>query len=1084
MTTSDSAPIGATFTYKFNPSFQSDAEAIDSFVVRRAELGSILEILRSNVGAARNQNVLITAPRGAGKTTLVRRVLAEVRTSSDLFRSWHPIFLGEESYTITTPGEFFLECLFHLQDHLQDQRWRALYDEVGAQRDEPALLRTALSALRGFAQEQQKQKRLLLIVENVHMIFTEQIGTESDALRRVLDEDTTFMMLATSVREAIGENEDGSDVSFVRDYRIVHLRPLDLTECQKLWEALTHQNVKQERIRPLQILTGGSPRLLRIMAEFAVTPSLQNLMENLNLLIDQNTEYFKSQLDGLPPTERKVFAALLDIWDPSTAKQVSESARVNVNIASAMLGRLADRGSVIKLPGKGRAATYHAAERLFNIYYLMRRRSHPSSRVRALVAFMTQYYRGDELIDTTAKLVAEACSLHPLRRQEYHSTFNAIIAQSSGEIRQRILSQTPDDFLSPIRDSAEFRSATAAIAASQRDEELIGSVVNHEEGHSSGTKPQSRRTKRTLALLKKVRAALGEKNHSLAEGLLREAIASNQTDGQLWLQLALVLRDAQTDSDEALSAAERAATLLPNDSMAHAILGLTLYNRNGNNTDIERHISKAIDLDPHNILALSTFGDIKHELGELAEALDYYRRAWTEAPDLEFALYDVISILGSHLGRHKEAEVILLKALETHPEWQAARNYLAESLAAQNRMKDAEAILRQGIERDEASPARWADLARFLFVRRRKYDEARIAFEHSIRLDEKRPNVWITYARVLQKLGNATDAAIEAVRTATKLEPESTGAWLALARIYDENGKIVEAESAFRKAIALDESSARSWFEFGMFLQDIPGRLSDSEAALRRAVASSEDYPCMVPKELAALLIHRGADKDAKPLLTRAVELNKDCYCSLTLLAGVASRERETDKAEKYFEIALEVNPEGITAMTGLAQLAIEQNSDLGLAGTLVDRAMAANPKDPRVLLARALLRRSQHAVQECLEDLGRALAIDPEFAEAQVLLALVEAQQGEAAKAISHLTDAMRWVDRRRELLSGIVDTAVILVQRGHIASVAQAIREADAVEYLEPLHVALEMLQGETPLVAKEVQEVATDIVGRITK
>ena len=39
----------------------------------------------------------------------------------------------------------------------------------------------------------------------------------------------------------------------------------------------THQDVKQERIRPLQILTGSSTRLLRIMAEFAVTPSLQNL---------------------------------------------------------------------------------------------------------------------------------------------------------------------------------------------------------------------------------------------------------------------------------------------------------------------------------------------------------------------------------------------------------------------------------------------------------------------------------------------------------------------------------------------------------------------------------------------------------------------------------------------------------------------------------------------------------------------------------------------------------------------------------------------------------------------------------------
>ena len=190
----------------------------------------------------------------------------------------------------------------------------------------------------------------------------------------------------------------------------------------------------------------------------------------------------------------------------------------------------------------------------------------------------------------------------------------------------------------------------------------------------------------------------------------------------------------------------------------------------------------------------------------------------------------------------------------------------------------------------------------------------------------------------------------------------------ALLELYGENSKIVEAETVFRKVIALDNSSARIWFEFALFLQDIPGRMSDAEAALYRAIGSSEDYPCMVPKELAALLIHRGADEDAKTLLARAVEINKNCYCSLTLLAGIAKYgERETDKAQRYFERALEVNPDGVTAMTGLAQLAIEQNADLGLAETLIERAMTADPKDPRVLLARALLRRSQHAVQEDL---------------------------------------------------------------------------------------------------------------------
>jgi thioredoxin-like negative regulator of GroEL len=168
--------------------------------------------------------------------------------------------------------------------------------------------------------------------------------------------------------------------------------------------------------------------------------------------------------------------------------------------------------------------------------------------------------------------------------------------------------------------------------------------------------------------------------------------------------------------------------------------------------------------------------------------------------------------------------------------------------------------------------------------------------------------------------------------------------------------------------------------------------------------------------------------------------------------------------------------------MTGLAQLALEQDSGSVLATELIDQAMATDSQDPRVYLARALLKRSQRAADESMVDLRRALEINPEFVEAKVILAMVEAQQGGVEVAISHLTDAMRLLDRRRELLSGVVDAAVVLARRGHVDLVADAIRQADAQEYLEPLHIALLLLKGETPLVAKEVEEVAADIVRRI--
>src|ERR1041384_5338458 len=98
--------------------------------------------------------------------------------------------------------------------------------------------------------------------------------------------------------------------------------------------------------------------------------------------------YFKSLLDGLAPKERKVFSALLDAWDPVSARSLAEATRLSPSETSALLGRLVSRGAVVGDELSPRRKTYQAAERLFNIYYLMRRRGHPPNRVRAVVDLM------------------------------------------------------------------------------------------------------------------------------------------------------------------------------------------------------------------------------------------------------------------------------------------------------------------------------------------------------------------------------------------------------------------------------------------------------------------------------------------------------------------------------------------------------------------------------------------------------------------------------------------------------------------------------------------------------------------------
>ena len=168
-------------------------------------------------------------------------------------------------------------------------------------------------------------------------------------------------------------------------------------------------------VRPLQILTGGNPRLLVMTAEFARHRSLRRLMSELVTLIDEHTEYFRGHLEVLAKTERRVYVAVIDLWQPSSASEIAARARVDIRVASTMLGRLVERGAVVR-QGRGRKRLYAAAEPLYSMYYKLRRERDEAAVVENLIRFMVACYDIDGLLKFYAPLSTEAAESDALRR--------------------------------------------------------------------------------------------------------------------------------------------------------------------------------------------------------------------------------------------------------------------------------------------------------------------------------------------------------------------------------------------------------------------------------------------------------------------------------------------------------------------------------------------------------------------------------------------------------------------------------------------------------------------------------------------
>ena len=440
--------VTAPPTRKYNPGFLTDDELVASFCVRTSEFESIVEMLRECTGSS-NPHQIVIGPRGSGKTSLLLRVAAEVRRDAGLSSAFFPVVFAEESYEVGTAGEFWLECLSRLADQAPQREdgpdMHLTFEDLRALRDDRTLAERCLGALLDFSDRE--GRRLVLMVENLNMMFRDMEDSREAGwrLRKTLQTEPRIILLAsaTSRFDAI----DRPDHALYDLFRTLTLRPLDTNECAVLWEAVSGQRHPPETIRSLEILTGGSPRLLAIVARFGAGLSFRELMADLLDLVDDHTEYFKNHLESLPAQERRVYLALADLWKPAFTKEIADRARLETSKCSAQLTRLVERGAVQVAGGTVRRKQYYLSERLYNIYYLLRRHRGPDRLIEALIRFMASYYSPDELKDIGVRIAREADSLGSETRSLHLSAFAQLMELPAlAGHREELLATIPEGF--------------------------------------------------------------------------------------------------------------------------------------------------------------------------------------------------------------------------------------------------------------------------------------------------------------------------------------------------------------------------------------------------------------------------------------------------------------------------------------------------------------------------------------------------------------------------------------------------------------------------------------------------------------
>lgn len=427
----------------YNPALLSKDELIEQFVARRALLDRLVDDLVS-VGAG--QHHLICGQRGMGKTTLLRRLSYAIEDHPQLSSRWLPLSFPEEQYDVARLSDLYTNCIDALCDYLErhghDQRVEQLDAQVDRlPREDSARTEAALSLL--LSEAGARQKGLVLLIDNIDLVFKRLNTQEEWALREVLSKQEKLLIVGASA--TMLEAKFQYDAPFY-DFFLTHeLYGLSVEETRqvmlRLAEAGQTPHVKDivknqpERLRTIQVLSGGNPRTTALLYNVLASDRVGSVRTDLELLLDQCTALYKARFEELPQQAQQIVHALAVAWDPCLANDIALSTRLDVKTVSSQLNRLVKQGLVQKV--RYPPSTKHGfqiAERFFNIWYLMRTSRRVRRRLLWLVKFLKMVFE-PKRIEGEARAYLRAREAAAASMGQKHTELGLALAQ--------VVEQTP-----------------------------------------------------------------------------------------------------------------------------------------------------------------------------------------------------------------------------------------------------------------------------------------------------------------------------------------------------------------------------------------------------------------------------------------------------------------------------------------------------------------------------------------------------------------------------------------------------------------------------------------------------------------
>lgn len=855
----------------YNPQRMDDADVVSAFVVRKSPFERLMADIGSETPRSRAQHHLIIGQRGMGKTTLLMRLAAELR--SEKYRdSFLPLVFAEEQYAIDRLSKFWLNCLDSLADALE-----RIGEVAAAEKIDVTVQQLQLRLTKGIAQEEllareafdaltesvrlvevfpvapretqaplrkvkgKRQaiagpihRRPVLLVDNVQLVFERITDEEQHVLREVMQRPGAPILVAASPSAPTATHE--YQAAFYDQFKAQYLKPLSAEDMSDLLISLARISGRDDvgakvrahsgRVRALHQLTGGNPRTTMMLFHLYAEDFAPSVFGDLSQLLDHATPLYKAIFEELPPQQQVIVVTLADFWDPMPSRELCERTGLAQNQISPQLDRLKRQGFVEEVdlfPGPRRG--YQLVERFFNIWLLMRSSSRRQRKqIEFLTRFLESFYEPADRERLAGGLLAER-TLNRDRMVFAMSLSETLRDRHSKEELQRhaqldALHQKAADAQRELDELLDFKSLPPATLAFEDLRSKFGSMVPSRakiSGDDFATEVlgcreffKSRERDR-LAFQKRLTVA---QLHQAKKAISASREADIKTYGEpavAWLSDRL--SSGQLRNIDDLEDWNRTFVKCPNDQPSVMQI--------------------LVDTVPQQIGAQLSKNAFESIQVVLAPSKGATARNWFK---WGYALQMV-------LGRYKLAATAYRNAIAADSNSPRSWNNLGNILRDdQHRYAEAEAAYRHSIDADPKWALPWRNLGILLRFNMKRYTEAEAAYQRAIEIDPNNSYAWQYLGDLLQfELRRYTEAEA-AYQRAIKIDPKHADAWHGLVFLYhDSLARFDEALIAGRKVVELVPDMSDAWNNLGYMLCYQPDSFNEAESALRKAI---ELDPC------------------------------------------------------------------------------------------------------------------------------------------------------------------------------------------------------------------------------------------------